>query len=154
MKLPVNRCEPHISDLIKRRELLYDHLSNVLGGNFAVIFFMYSPLNFTRNFFNLINANRPFFAGLNEPRYNLFSVKRLSSRVSFNNHKRNMLNIFIRCKAPLALQAFSSSANGIAIAPGSRINYLWFHTITRRAFHVQLLPKLTELCVKLGSFYL
>src|SRR6266550_1439981 len=69
----------------------------------------------------------------------LIAIEGFTPAVLLNHHVRYLVDSFVRGKAPLALQAFTSPADRIALARFARVNDFVFEKTAKGAFHKLIL---------------
>src|SRR6266567_1352161 len=134
-EIHIHRRKPHVRHLIQLFQPVHDHFADFRGRQLAFRGFLHHAFDFVHDSFQLWRGHGPFFASFQESLQNLLPLKALPPPVLLDDHVRNFVNAFVRCKPAATLQAFATAANRVAHAAFPRIDHLVVNVRAKRTLH-------------------
>src|SRR6266487_657256 len=135
LKIPVDRREPHIGDLIDFPQALHQVFSYFCSRYLTVrgvADLRFDPVDHLRQ---LRHTHRALLTGLQETYQNLLPIEFLAPSVLLNDHVRDFVDPLIRGEPALASQAFPPAADGVAFLSLSGIHDFILQVIAKRTLH-------------------
>src|SRR3989304_6563957 len=105
LKLPVDRCEPHIRNLVKHLKLAHDLAAYHRTGDLFLSTLLGPFLDPRYDLFQHIHAYRPLLTGLFKAAKDLIPVKGFPAAVLFDHNRKHIFDMLIGGKPPPASEA-------------------------------------------------
>ena len=132
LKLAVNRCKAHVCNLVALAQLAHDDLAKVGGCDLLT-------KGVLQLGFDLVNKkNRvdgTLLCRLEDACQELLLIEQLLASALFDNEYLLHLKRFKSSEAFLAVLAFATATDAVALNSGARVDYLAFRKTTTRTSH-------------------
>ena len=126
---------PNISNLIQGLDPLHDHLTDGIGGDFPFQGVLNGLLNLGGDPIQVLHIHLPLVESANHSVEDLVPVEGLTGAVPLHNNNGQALHHFIGGETALAVQAFPTAANALAVLGMTGIHDFTFLVSAKWTFH-------------------
>jgi hypothetical protein len=120
--MPVDRCEPHVGDLVELLQLFHDERADFVRADFFLGAFLQRALDAIGDRLERGDADRPLFARLEQPGDELLPLEALARAVLLHDHVRNLVDPLVTREALAAAETFPATTDDFALAALARVD--------------------------------
>ena len=139
-EIHVDAGEADVGDLIEFFEAMHDHFTDFGGSEFALSGFVDHTFDFVDDGFEFGRGDGALFAGFQKSLQNFLALEAFAPAVFLDNHVRDFIDAFVGGEAAGTFQAFTATADGVAGAALTRVNYLVIDVRAEGALHSKVSP--------------